>query len=67
MFIKEVFSHSAVRLGHTDPSQAADVVAQLLNGVMAVSEEVLLQEVTQLQNEEDKKTHSKIKAMLRKV
>lgn len=67
MFIKEVFSHSGVRLGHTDPGQAADVVAQLLNGVMAVSEEVLLQEVTQLQNEEDKKTHSKIKAMLRKV
>lgn len=50
MFIKEVFSHWSVRLGRTDATEAADIVTQLLNRVMAVDEEVLLKEVTQLHN-----------------
>lgn len=49
MFIKEVFSHGAVGLGRSQAAQAADVVAQLFDGVVAVNEEVLLEEVTQLQ------------------
>lgn len=49
MFIKEVFSHSTVCLGRSDAGQTADVIAQLLDGVVAVDEEVLLEEVTQLQ------------------
>ena len=49
MLIKEVFSHRAMCLRCSDAGQTANIVAQLLDGVMAVSEEVLLEEVTHLQ------------------
>lgn len=49
MFIKEVFSHRSVCLRRSDAGQTANVIAQLFDGVMAVWEEVLLEEVTQLQ------------------
>lgn len=49
VFVKQVFSHRAVCLRSSDAAQTANVVAQLLDGFMAVGEEVLLQEVTQLQ------------------
>lgn len=55
MFIKEVFSHRTVRLSRSDAGQAANVITQLLDGVVAVGEEVLLEEVTQLQKKEDRK------------
>ena len=48
VFIKEVFSHRSVCLRRSDAGQTANVIAQLLDGVMAVWEEVLLEEVTQL-------------------
>lgn len=40
--------------GRSDASQAAHVVAQLLDSVVAVSEEVLLQEVAQLEEQTDR-------------
>lgn len=49
MFIKEVFSHRAVCLRRSDAGQTANVIAQLLDGVMAVDQKVLLEEVAQLQ------------------
>lgn len=51
VFIKEVFSHRSVCLRCSDAGQTASVIAQLLDGIVAVSEEVLLEEVTQLQKE----------------
>lgn len=48
MLVEEVLSHGTVGFGRSDAGQAADVVAQLLDGVVAVGEEVLLEEVTQL-------------------
>ncbi len=60
MFIKEVFSHSSVCLRRSDASQTANVIAQLLDGVMAVNEEVLLEEITQLQKEVRHKIVNKI-------
>lgn len=53
VLVKEVFSHSTGRLRRSDAGQTANVVAQLLDGVMAVNEEVLLEEVTQLQEKLD--------------
>lgn len=53
VLVKEVFSHSTGRLGRSDAGETANVVAQLLDGVMAVDEEVLLEEVTQLQEKLD--------------
>ena len=55
MFIKEVFSHRTVCLRRSDAGQTANVIAQLLDGVMAVVQEVLLKEVTQLQKSRDVK------------
>lgn len=48
MLVEEVLPHGTVGFGRSDAGQAADVVAQLLDGVVAVGEEVLLEEVTQL-------------------
>lgn len=48
VLVEEVLSQGAVGFGRGDASQAAHVVAQLLDGVVAVGEEVLLQEVAQL-------------------
>lgn len=48
MFIKEVFSHSTVCLRRGDAGQTANVIAQLLDGVVAVGKEMLLEEVTQV-------------------
>jgi len=48
VFVKQVLSHSAVGLGGGEAGQAAHVVSQLLDGVVAVSEEVSLEEVTQM-------------------
>lgn len=53
VLVKEVFSHSTGRLRRSDAGETANVVAQLLDGVMAVDEEVLLEEVTQLQEKLD--------------
>lgn len=48
MLVEEVLSHGTVGFGRSDAGQAADIVAQLLDGVVTVGEEVLLEEVTQL-------------------
>lgn len=48
MLVEEVLSHGTVGFGRSDTGQAADEVAQLLDGVVAVGEEVLLEEITQL-------------------
>lgn len=48
MLVKEVFSHGAVAFRRRHAFQAAHVVAQLLDGVVAVVEEVLLEEVAKL-------------------
>lgn len=53
VLVKEVFSHSTGRFRRSDAGETANVVAQLLDGVMAVDEEVLLEEVTQLQEKLD--------------
>lgn len=53
MLVKEVFSHSTGRLRRSDAGETANVVAKLLDGVMAVDEEVLLEEVAQLQEKLD--------------
>lgn len=55
MLVEEVFSHATMTLGRSDASQAAHIVAHLFDGVMAVGEEVLLQEVTQLEGQRDRK------------
>lgn len=54
MLVEEVLSHGAVGFGRGDASQAAHVVAQLLDSVVAVGEEVLLQEVAQLEEQTDR-------------
>lgn len=49
VFIKEVFSHGTMCLRRGETGQTAVVVSELLDGVVAVDEEVLLEEVTELQ------------------
>jgi len=53
VFVKEVFPHRSVGLRSSDAGQTADVIAQLLDGGVAIGEEVLLEEVTQLQEKKD--------------
>ncbi|XP_056153507.1 receptor-type tyrosine-protein phosphatase H-like [Lampris incognitus] len=53
VFVEQVFSHGTVALRGGETGQTAPVVTQLLDGVMAVSEEVLLKEVTQLKKKKD--------------
>lgn len=48
MLIEQVLSQSAGGLWRGDAGQTACVVAQLLDDVMALDEEVLLQEVAEL-------------------
>jgi len=52
VFIEQVFSHGALSLRSSETGQAAHVVTQLLDGIMAVDEEVLLEEIAQLQKTE---------------
>lgn len=47
VLVEEVLSHGAISF--SDPGQAADIVAQLLDSVVAVGEKVLLQKVAQLE------------------
>lgn len=56
MLVEEVLPHGAMGFGRGDAGQAADVVAQLLDSVVAVGEEVLLQEVAQLEEHNDRQT-----------
>lgn len=50
VLIEQVFSHIAVWLAGCEAGQAANVVTQLLDGVVAVCQEVALQVVTQLEH-----------------
>lgn len=54
MLVEEVLSHGSMGLGRSNASQAAHIVAHLLDSVMAVGEEVLLQEVAQLEGKGSK-------------
>lgn len=54
MLVKEVLSHGSMGLRRSDASQAAHVVAHLFDSVVAVGEEVLLQEVAQLEKQMDR-------------
>lgn len=54
VFIEEVFSHRAVCLNCSDASQATNIIAQLLDGVVTVDEEMLLEEIAQLQKKYDR-------------
>lgn len=54
MLVEEVFSHRTGCLGCGDAGQAAGVIAQLLDDFVAVGEEVLLEEVTQLEENGDR-------------
>lgn len=56
VLVKEVLSHGAMGFGRSDAGQAADIVAQLLDSVVAVGEEVLLQEVAQLEEQNERQT-----------
>lgn len=49
MLVKQVLSHFAVRVRRDEAIEAASVVTQHLNGVVTVSKEVALQEITQLE------------------
>ena len=51
MLVKQVLSHGSMSLGGDQSAQAAGVVSQLLHGLVAVVQEVLLQEVTELRRE----------------
>lgn len=53
VFIEEVFSQRAVCLNCSDASQATNIIAQLLDGVVTVDEEMLLEEIAELQNKYD--------------
>lgn len=41
MLVEEVFSHSALGVGRGDAGQAAYIITQLLDGLVAVREEML--------------------------
>lgn len=49
VLVEEVLSHGTMGFGRSDTGQATNIVAQLLDSLVAVSEEVLLQEVAQLE------------------
>lgn len=54
MLVEEVLSQGGMGFGRCDASQTAHIVAQLLDSIVAVGEEVLLQEVAQLEEQTDR-------------
>lgn len=49
VFVKQVFAHVPIGLAGGEARQAAQIVAQFLDGIVAVGQKLALQEVAQLE------------------